>query len=359
VRFYILDDLASPASGRGLTVENAEIVERDGPAVERCRNWCGRLGATPEAASDADCGRCGRIWIERGTLSDGEARYPITAGIPRFVVESDADVDADTQESFGYEWQHFDKVLPDYDAEIENYFGIVPPDALNDAVVLDAGCGMGRWAVQVAKRPVRRLYAVDFSRAVDSAARTLANQPQAHCIQADVTRLPFRSGAIDFSYCLGVLHHLSDPDAGMSSLARVTKGPLLVYLYYALDNRPAFHRVLLWGATVARLVTARLPKQVMLWLSWCIGTVVYWPLARLAQVFERLGFPGIAHQIPLSHYRSYSLKFMAGDAFDRFATPIEKRYSRAQIAAWLARYGRDARFSDHTPFWVSLGTPKK
>jgi hypothetical protein len=97
----------------------------------------------------------------------------------------------------------------------------------------------------------------------------------------------------------------------------------------------------------------------MLWLSWCIAAVVYWPLARLAQVFERLGFPRVAHQVPLSHYRNYSFKFMAGDAFDRFATPIEKRYSRAQIAAWLGRYGRDAHFSEHTPFWVSLGMPKK
>ena len=358
MRFYILDDLVSPASGRGLTVEDAQLAERDGPPAERCRLWCGRRGATPEDVTDAECARCGRIWIESGSLSDGEVRYPISAGIPRFVVESDAGVDADTQESFGYEWQHFDRVLPDYDAEIDNYFGIVPPDALNDAVVLDAGCGMGRWALQIAKRPVRRLYAVDFSRAVDSAAKTLARQPKAHCVQADVTRLPFRSGAIDFTYCLGVLHHLDDPDAGMASLARVTNGPLLVYLYYALDNRPTFHRVLLRVATAARTVTARLPKHVMLWLSWAIAAVIYWPLARFAHVLERLGNSRVAHQVPLSHYRSYSFKFMAGDAFDRFATPIEKRYSKAQIAAWLERYGREASFSEHTPFWVSLGVPK-
>jgi len=61
----------------------------------------------------------------------------------------------------------------------------------------------------------------------------------------------------------------------------------------------------------------------------------------------------------LSHYRRYSFTFMAGDAFDRFATRIENRYSRSDISAWLARYGREATFSDRPPFWVSLGFPKK
>jgi hypothetical protein len=98
---------------------------------------------------------------------------------------------------------------------------------------------------------------------------------------------------------------------------------------------------------------------VMLGLSWVIAAAVYWPLARLASLLEKFGLERLAHQFPLSHYRRYSFTFMAGDAFDRFATPIENRYSRSDISAWLARYGREATFSDHTPFWVSLGIPKK
>jgi hypothetical protein len=145
----------------------------------------------------------------------------------------------------------------------------------------------------------------------------------------------------------------------MRSVARVTDGPLLVYLYYALDNRPRFHRVLLACASAVRRVTSRLPKRAMLALSWAIAALIYWPLARCAAALDGLGFRGTAHQVPLSHYRDYSFSFMAGDAFDRFATPIEKRYTREQIVAWLARYGRTATFSERTPFWVSLGMPHK
>jgi SAM-dependent methyltransferase len=359
MRFYILDDLVAPASRKPLRVEDAQVVERDGPLVERCARWCGRRGAPSDTVAEDECRACARMWIETGTLRDDSACYPIADGIPRFVGEADRGIDGDTQESFGYEWQHFAAMLPDYDLEIENYFGIVPNDTFRDAVVLDAGCGMGRWAWHIANRPVRRLYAVDFSRAIDKAARTLADRPKAHCIQADICNLPFRSGVADFTYCLGVLHHLQDPDAGMCSVARVTRGPLLVYVYYALDNRPRIHRMLLSIVTVARSVTARLPKRVMLGLSWVIAAVVYWPLARLASLLDKFGLKRLAHQFPLSHYRRYSFTFMAGDAFDRFATRIENRYSRSDISAWLARYGREATFSDRTPFWVSLGFPKK
>jgi len=359
MRFYILDDLVSPASGRPLYVANQEVTELAGPPVDRCARWCGLRGDSAATATALDCERCSRMWIEEGTLSDGEHVFPISGGIPRFVAEAGAGLDVDTQESFGYEWQHFDAVLPDYDTEFHNYFRIVPREILQDAVVMDAGCGMGRWAGQLIKLPVRRLYAVDFSRAIDRAAAVLSDQPSAHCIQADICNLPFRSGTMTFSYCLGVLHHLRDPDEGMRSLARVTAGPLLVYLYYALDNRPWFHRWLLALVTGTRRITSRLPKRAMLPLAWVIAALIYYPLARMAALLARLGLTGIAHQLPLSHYRAYSFSFMVGDAFDRFATPIERRYTRAQVADWLARYHFEATFSDHTPFWVSLGMPRR
>jgi SAM-dependent methyltransferase len=355
VRYYILDEVVSPATGEPLRVTDARAVDRTGPQVERCRYWCG-LRAEPAAnASELDCRRCSQLWVEEATLCDGIDRYPVIGGIPRFVADGSGDLDRRTQASFGYEWRHFGAQLPEYDREADNYFGIVPAPLLQNAVVMDAGCGMGRWARHIVRQPVRRLYAVDFSRAIEQAAVTLAGEPRAHCIQADVCNLPFRPGTMTFSYCLGVLHHLRDPDAGMRSVARVTNGPLLVYLYYALDNRPRFHRVLLGMVTAARHITTRLPKRLMHALSWIAAALVYWPLARTARLLAALGLAGLAHQVPLSHYRSSSIRLMVADAFDRFATPIERRYTREQISAWMARYGFATTFSEHTPYWVGLG----
>lgn len=359
VRYYVLDDLVDPVTKENLRLNaDAEVVERPGPPVEPCRHWCGFLGATPATASTADCQSCRNSWVTTGELVSSEHVYRITGGIPRMIAQNHV-VDEDTQESFGYEWQHFDRVLDDYDEEATNYFGIVPREVTEDAIVLDAGCGMGRWARYAASLGVRRLYAVDFSRAIDRARRTLEEHGRAHCVQADVCHLPFRDNTFDFTYCLGVLHHLQDPDAGMSSVNRVTRasGSLLVYLYYSLDNRPRVHQWLLAVVTAARRITSRLPKPLMNRLAWVIAITVYFPFTRFATLLERLGWTRAALQIPLSHYRRYSVRFMAGDAFDRFATPIERRYSRAEIAAWLSRYGRATHFSEHTPFWVTLATP--
>jgi hypothetical protein len=132
------------------------------------------------------------------------------------------------------------------------------------------------------------------------------------------------------------------------------KGQLLIYLYYSLENRPRLLRWLLKAVAGARRVTVRLPKPVMLGLAWVIALAVYWPLARLSTALWRLGLGRFAENLPLGHYKDSSMRLMAGDAFDRFATPIERRYSRSAIRAWLAHYGFGVRFSDSTPYWVGL-----
>ena len=363
MRLYVLDDVVDPVSGEVLRVENAQIVERSGPAVAKCRNWCGYRGRPPAEVSDDACRTCRDLWIVSGDLK-GSERYRIFEGVPR-LAPSRVGCDARqgrtrsrTRESFGYEWEHFNRILREYPQEASNYFRIVADHLFEDAVVLDAGCGIGRWARQVANRGVRRLYAVDFSRAIDRAAAILTDQENTHCVQADVCQLPFRAATFDFVYCLGVLHHLAEPDEGMRDVTRVLRpqGALLVYLYYSLENRPRFFRWLLTVVSSIRRLTVRLPKPIMYGLAWVIALMAYWPLARLAAALERLGLGRFVGNLPLSHYRGCSVRLMAGDAFDRFATPIEWRYSRSAIRAWLARYGFEVKFSDATPYWVGLAT---
>lgn len=209
-----------------------------------------------------------------------------------------------------------------------------------------------------AAAPVDRLYAVDFSRAVDRAAARLRPFPRAHCIQADLAHLPLRDGIADTTYCLGVLHHLVNPDDGLRQLVRTTRdrGWLLLYLYYALDQRPAFYRWLLRLVTGVRLFTSRMPKRVMHVLAVVIGVSVYLPLARLARTVERLAGARAAALVPLHHYARHSVRFLIADAFDRFATPVEHRYTREQIATWLRTYGLETTFSETSPYWVALAT---
>ena len=52
----------------------------------------------------------------------------------------------DIQTSFGEEWQRFDKIEPEHESEFDMYFSQVDLGSLNNKVVCDVGCGMGRWS---------------------------------------------------------------------------------------------------------------------------------------------------------------------------------------------------------------------
>jgi SAM-dependent methyltransferase len=364
MRFHILDDVVDPLTGAEMCVENADVLPRGGAPVGKCNQWCGYRGRSPADVALDECRECQNLWIVSGDLVAAGSRYPIVNGIPRLLPDAlvenvrDAALSRATQESFGYEWEHFDHILPEYEAAAHGYFHLVPEPAMDGAVVLDAGCGMGRWARYVAKKPIRRLYALDYSRAIDRAAVILEKQENAHCLQADIRRLPFRPKTFDLIYSLGVLHHLANPDEGMYRLVQALKdsGCLLVYLYYALDNRPFFYHWLFRIVTAVRWFTSCLPKPLMHGLAWPIALGIYWPLARLTGILERVGFRQAAQNVPLHHYQRYSLGLMVADAFDRFATPVEKRYTRAEIEGWLARYGLRATFSNSSPYWVVLAS---
>jgi hypothetical protein len=47
---------------------------------------------------------------------------------------------------------------------------------------------------------------------------------------------------------------------------------------------------------------------------------------------------------------------MRTDAYDRFCTRLERRFTRSEIECMLRRSGFiDVRFSDAVPFWCAVG----
>src|SRR5262245_22370220 len=160
-------------------------------------------------------------------------RVPVSDGIPRFVDVPDDDVARRTQASFGYEWTHFNDWRQSGTTNFQDYFDGLDLTSLHGRLVLDAGCGMGRHARQVAPHAAR-VVAVDFSRAIDQAARNVCDIGNVDCIQADLLALPLVDRSFDYVYSLGVLHHLQDTERALGGLVRTLKpgGRLRVYLYW-------------------------------------------------------------------------------------------------------------------------------
>lgn len=267
--------------------------------------------------------------------------------------------DEKTIESFGDEWKRFDQsgLGAQESREIfDAYFAVFPWSALRaDASGFDMGCGTGRWARHVAPR-VGRLHCIDPSVALDVARRYLEPCANVSFHAASVDDAPLPEGSQDFGYSLGVLHHIPDTAAAMASCVRMLKpgAPLLVYLYYAFDNRSPWFRAVWRCSELGRALISRMPSWGKRLTTDVIAALVYLPLAKTSRLLERLGAP--VAQIPLSSYRSRSFYTMRTDARDRFGTPLEQRFTKAQIREMMASAGlRDIVFSEAEPFWCAIG----
>jgi SAM-dependent methyltransferase len=276
-------------------------------------------------------------------------------------VKPSGNVDPAVVAGFGDEWSRFDQSALD-PAELaelaSQYFAVFPWDRLSpNAVGVDLGCGSGRWARVVAPR-VATLHCVDPSaEALAVARRNLRQFRNVVFHQAGVDAIPLPEGSLDFAYSLGVLHHVPDTAAALASLAAKLRpgAPLLVYLYYAFDNRPAWFRAVWRASELLRCAISRTPHGVRFVLSQVLAAGVYWPLARLARVAERAGLD--VRHLPLSAYRDRSFYVMRTDALDRFGTRLEHRFTRTAIARMMEQAGlQDIIFSEGPPYWCAVGT---
>ncbi len=182
----------------------------------RCPKCQQRLGLTIESGSSDD--------VATGWLDcwDCVARYPIVAGIPRFVpCETYAD-------SFGLIWDAFRQAVLDSRHGLtqnrDRFFaqtGWEPAD-LRGKWVLELGCGAGRFT-EIVLQAEAHVVAVDYSTAIDVCHKNLGDHPRLHYVQGDIYGLPFRPALFDYVCCFGVLHRLPDARTAVLHLGQHVK----------------------------------------------------------------------------------------------------------------------------------------
>ena len=268
-------------------------------------------------------------------------------------------IDEKTVKSFGDEWSRFDQSSMSNEEAFKvfnEYFEVFPWDVLPlKAEGFDMGCGSGRWARWVAPK-VGKLHCIDPSNAIEIARVNLLAHGNVSFHQASVDSHCLPSNSQDFGYSLGVLHHVPDTATAIRSCVALLKpgAPLLLYLYYAFDNRPSWFRAIWHASDLLRKLIYRLPPVFKNLTTDAIAFLVYIPLAVLSRLTERLGFN--VSFIPLSYYRKHSFYTMRTDARDRFGTPLEQRFTRHQIREMMECAGLvNVRFSEAAPYWCAIG----
>ncbi len=273
------------------------------------------------------CPRCTGSFRESGEQLRCERghTYPVRGGVPRFVSD-----DGYTS-SFSLEWTKHRTTQLDgrRGGESERTFiaktGLRPEDVAGK-LVLDAGCGMGRFA-DVVSRWGGWVVGVDLSHSVDAAAANLGERDGSAIVQADIFRLPFAPATFDIGYSIGVLHHTPDSAAAFRALAPLVKpgGALAVWVY---PENPLYAITDLY-----RRLTTRLPKR---WLYALSHTAIplYW-LHRL---------PGIGKLTrPLLPTRLHPNRaWRVLDTFDWYAPTYQSKHTYPEVAGWFQSSGYTA-----------------
>jgi ubiquinone/menaquinone biosynthesis C-methylase UbiE len=264
-------------------------------------------------------------------VRDGQLRctaghvFPIQDGVPRFV-PSDA-----YTESFSYEWQQFARTQLDsqtgrHDTRDRLQASLnFPLEDLRGKTVLDAGCGMGRFA-EIVQQAGGEYVGMDYSLAIDAARVNVGSLPNVHLLQADIFALPFKDNVFDLVFSLGVLHHTPDAKRAFARLPRVVKpgGKLSVTLYDA-GNKVYVATTNFW-----RRFTTRLPRRTLHKLSYAAAPLYYlWTLPVLGFAFRTVAF--------ISLERDWRWRVL--DTFDWYSPRYMSFHTHPEVFGWFKDNG--------------------
>jgi SAM-dependent methyltransferase len=282
--------------------------------------------------------------------------------------DKDENLDQGVIDGFGHEWAAFDyaetETAEALDAQFVAYCAPIDLSQFDPATAIagDFGAGSGRWSSRLAPH-FSLVYALEPS---DGASTVLkkkfADDPKIVVLQETVGVNSIPVGSLDLAMSLGVLHHIPDTGLAIKDVSCSIKpgGFFLCYLYYSLENKPLYYRLIFIAVNVVRRVISSLPQPVKRVSATTIAAFVYWPLARISKLLTKLGRN--TSNFPLHHYADMPFVMLANDALDRFGTSLEQRFSKAQITEMLRAADFDLatlKFSEIEPFWTFAVQKKK
>jgi len=332
MKYRLLDFLVCPDCGEELNLKvfNEERIGCHWPAeVKGCHHSCSYKDCgKEEKISEIECNDCCQLEIKEGLLEcKHDHIFPIIDYIPRMLpdafyglddfldeykqllpvekirkrmggmeVKKFIKVQKSNSESFGYEWLRYDVNLKKEDREVFLRDSQIPEEEFMDKIILDAGCGMGRYT-RIAGNMGDEIIGVDLSQSILKAYQITRDNPFAHIVQGDVLRLPFREKQFDIIYSMGVLHHTPNAKKAFLNLTKfLRKGGFISIWVYGTAGK--FHD----------FKTNPLREERQRYVKNDIAKRLHWSIVYLREmIFKYVRLVTTGMYLPLLYFLSYPL----------------------------------------------------
>lgn len=274
------------------------------------------------------------------------ATYPIVRGVPRFMLGALPDKVAATVDGFGYEWTSSESALQDTQfSSADTFLQFIEPvqrDYFKDKLVLDAGCGAGRFTLLAQQFGARGVIGVDLSESVDVAFRSTRSLPNVLIIQADLFALPLKESGFNYAFSIGVLHHTASPRGAFDSILKRVKpsGGISTWVYGRENNG-----WIIYGLNPIRNhLTSHLPRSVLLGLSYVLSMPLFLVLKGIYRPIGRnQRLAGLKKALFYFDYLYFLGQFgfheIAYIVFDHLVPVIAEYIPYDEFARWFSENG--------------------
>jgi len=354
---YRLVDLLTCSCGKSeLAVEGngiKQVVFDSKIDKVKCINTCAykNMKMPSDTVTVNDCMKCYSAEILEGVIKcKCGKKYNIKNGIPRFLPESMESNFKKIQDTFSYEWKMFRFGERNWGQDIEfrkNLFlqGIgKKPEDLNNKLILDAGCGSGVLAIEMARSFKMEVVALDLSFGIEKAYENNDN-PFVYFVQGSVLELPFKDSAFDLLYCAGVLVALPDTRIGFQSITRKIKkgGRCFIWLYHPIDDEyhPKDKYKMLFYNWIRKNITSPMPIKAQYYF--------YLSLMPFFLVKQHLEYMIGKKKVKLT----WREKMQA--LFDMFSPIYQNRHTHPEAMEWYKEDGfTNVKVSDIGPYGFGI-----
>lgn len=241
-----------------------------------------------------------------------------------------------TKELYGLQWNRYRILRPEEDqATLLLKTGLNPGD-FRDRLVLDGGCGMGRYARQATLWGAD-VIGIDLSQAVLAARElTATDNGRALILRGDLMRIPLPEATFDIVYSIGVIDHTPDPQRAFANLAALVRPGGLMAIWVYQKQSPIVERIMAVHRAIARKLPVRTVERLSRW-SVPVGGLKRRMSASRWGLVRKLGL--VLHALTIGVSMHPDPEVRACDTLDWYAPRFVSHHTPEEVEKWFAAAG--------------------